>query len=133
MCLISVSLLLLYNLFQLPFSTFTASFSIFVTFSCILLLLEYVKIDNSFCYQILVEVYQFLIIFIFIILSMFVCLMICIIIILCVSDATVKTQFVTDFTGIIVRADVYFSVVSLAFQSSIHIVLKRGIVIFGVF
>ena len=33
------------------------------------------KLDNSFCCQVLVEVYKFLIIFIFIILSMFVCIM----------------------------------------------------------
>ena len=44
-------------------------------FSVFLLLLEYVKLDNSFSYLVLVEVCMFLIIFIFIILSMFVCIM----------------------------------------------------------
>ena len=43
-------------------------------FSVFLLLLEYVKLDNSFSYLVLVEVCMFLIIFIFIILSMFVCI-----------------------------------------------------------
>ena len=46
----------------------------FLYFSVFLLLLEYVNLDNSFCYQVLVEVCMFLIIFIFIILSMFVCI-----------------------------------------------------------
>ena len=72
MCLISISLHLLCNRLQLIFSAFTASSTIFLTF---FLLLEYVKLDNSFCYQVLNEVCIFLIIFIFIILSMFVCLM----------------------------------------------------------
>ena len=44
-------------------------------FSVFLLLFEYVKLDNSFYYQVLVEVCMFLIIFIFIIFSMFVCIM----------------------------------------------------------
>ena len=44
-------------------------------FSVFLSLLEYVKLDNSFSYLVLVEVCMFLIIFIFIILSMFVCIM----------------------------------------------------------
>ena len=44
----------------------------FLYFSVFLLLLEYVKLDNSFCYQVLVEVCMFLINFIFIILSMLV-------------------------------------------------------------
>ena len=44
-------------------------------FSVFLLLLEYVKLDNSFSSLVLVEVCMFLIIFIFIILSMFVCIM----------------------------------------------------------
>ena len=61
MCLISVSLHLLCNLLQLLFSAFiTASSS---------LLLEYVKPDNSFCYQLLVEVCTFLMF------SMFMCIM----------------------------------------------------------
>ena len=47
----------------------------FLYFSVFLLLLEYVKLDNNFCYQVLVEVCMFLIIFIFIIMSMFVCIM----------------------------------------------------------
>ena len=47
----------------------------FFYFSVFLLLLEYVKLDNSFSYLVLVEVCMFLIIFIFIILSMFVCIM----------------------------------------------------------
>ena len=49
---------------------------IFYIFSVLLLLLKYIKLDNSFCYQVLVEVCMFLIIFIFIILSMFACIMI---------------------------------------------------------
>ena len=44
-------------------------------FSVFLLLLKYVKLDNSFCYQVLVEACMFLIIFIFIILSMFMCIL----------------------------------------------------------
>ena len=47
----------------------------FLYFSVFLLLLEYVKLDNSFYYQVLIEVCMFLIIFIFIILSMFVCIL----------------------------------------------------------
>ena len=47
----------------------------FLYFSIYLLLLEYVKLDNSICYQVLVKVCMFLIIFIFIILSMFVCVL----------------------------------------------------------
>ena len=47
----------------------------FLYFSVFLLLLEYVNFDSSFCYQVLVEVSMFLIIFIFIILSMFVYIM----------------------------------------------------------
>ena len=47
----------------------------FLHFSVFLLLLEYVKLDNSFSYPVLVEVCMFLIVFIFIILSMFVCIM----------------------------------------------------------
>ena len=44
-------------------------------FSVFLSLLEYVKLDNSFPYLVLVEVCMFLIIFILIILSMFLCIM----------------------------------------------------------
>ena len=47
----------------------------FLCFSVFLLLLEYVKLDNISCYQVLVKVCMFLIIFIFITLSMFVCIM----------------------------------------------------------
>ena len=47
----------------------------FLYFSVFLLLLVYIKLDNSFYYQVLVEVCMFLIIFIFIILSMFVCIL----------------------------------------------------------
>ena len=72
MCLISISLHLLCNLLQLIFSTFTASSTIFFVF---LILLEYVKVYNSFCYQVLVENRMFLIIFIFIILPVLVCIM----------------------------------------------------------
>ena len=61
---------------QLLFSTLhTASSTIFKYFLVLLLLLKYVKLSNSFCYQVLVEICMFLIIFIFIILSMFVCMM----------------------------------------------------------
>ena len=72
MCLISISLQLICNLLQLLFSIFSASSSIFFIFSVLLLLLEHVKLDNNFCYQVLVEVCMFLIIFIFIILPMLV-------------------------------------------------------------
>ena len=43
-------------------------------FSVFSLLLEYVKLDNSFRYQVLAEVWMFLNTFIFIIFSMFVCM-----------------------------------------------------------
>ena len=72
MCLISISLQLICNLLQLLFSIFSASSSIFFIFSVLLLLLEHVKLDNNFCYQVLVEVCMFLIIFVFIILPMLV-------------------------------------------------------------
>ena len=47
----------------------------FLYFSVLLLLFKYVKLDNSFYYQALVEVCMFLIIFISIILSVFVWIM----------------------------------------------------------
>ena len=47
----------------------------FLYFSILFLLLKNVKLDNSFCYQVLVEVSMFLISFIFIMLSIFVCIM----------------------------------------------------------
>ena len=61
---------------QLLFSNFTASSFIFVSF-CSTLIITWIHIilDNSFYYQVLIEVCKFLIIFIFIILSMFVCTM----------------------------------------------------------
>ena len=76
MYVISINLHLLWNLLQLLFSTLhTASSTIFKYFLVLLLLLKYVKLGNSFCYQVFVEICMFLIIFIFIILSMFVCMM----------------------------------------------------------
>ena len=75
MSLISTSLHLSCKLLQLLFSTFTASSIIFLIFFSILLLLEYIKLDNSFCYQVLIEVCLILIIFIFNILLLFVCIM----------------------------------------------------------
>ena len=41
----------------------------YLCFSVFVLLFEYIKLDNSFCYQVLVKVCMFLIIFVFIILS----------------------------------------------------------------
>ena len=57
------------------FSTFAASSAIYFFFSVLLLLLKYIRLYNSFCYQVLVEVSKFSIIFISIILSMFVFIM----------------------------------------------------------
>ena len=59
---------------QSLFSTSTSCSTIFFIFFSLLLLPKYVKLDNSFCCQVLVEVCMFLIIFIFIMLSIFVCI-----------------------------------------------------------
>ena len=67
MSLISIHLLLLRSLLQVLFLIpvlvllYVLHFSVFL----LLLLLSYVKLDKSFCYQVLVEVSKFLIIFIF--------------------------------------------------------------------